>query len=269
MHSFGLRVAAPVCLSLLAACGGGGTSPTSPTVIPSFTAASADSAVALAAVSLDSGARSTSGLSGTLDLNDNTYTVGTLSGDISANRTLVNLSDGGNVVIGSGATDFAVLFEATPIDGNRTIGIVGGITPTADLPSGTADYTGDSAITLRDGASVYELTGTATIAADFANGTVTTTATNLDGTERTGLTAPVNVSDVASVTFTGSRISGATFDGGTPDITSSNLTALGDNPDSSLNGAFFGTAADEAGATFVIDDTDDSGVIAFGTLIAD
>ena len=270
MHHLGLRGIAPVCLGLLAACGGGGGStPTNPTVIPSFTASGGGSAVTLAAVSLDSAGRSTSALTGTLDPTDNTYTAGALSGDISADRTQVTLTDGGNVVITPGDTEFAVLFAATPTNGNRTIGIVGGVTPAADLPGGTAEYTGDAAITLRDGASVYELNGTATIAANFAGGTVRTTASALSGTQTTGLAAPVEVSDVATVAFTGSSINGATFADGTPSVTSTTVTTLGDAPASSLDGAFFGTGGDEAGATFVIDDASDSGLIVFGTVIAD
>jgi hypothetical protein len=137
------------------------------------------------------------------------------------------------------------------------------------LPSGTAEYTGSALVTLRDDVSVFELSGDAPIAADFAEGTVTTTASALTGTQAIGLTAPVDVSDVATVTFTGSAIDGAAFSGGTPSITSSTITDLGTDPSSSLNGAFFGTSADEAGATFVIDDASDSGVIVFGTLIGD
>ena len=77
------------------------------------------------------------------------------------------------------------------------------------------------------------------------------------------------MTDVANVTFTGSVIDGAQFSGGTPSIASSSITDLGADPSSSLNGAFFGTSADEAGATFVIDDASGSGVIVFGTVIGD
>lgn len=281
MFTFDFRFAAPVAFGLLAACGGGGggsgsgggTTPTNPTieptVLPSFTATGGDSVVSLAAVSLDSQARSTSGLTGTLDPTSNSFAVGTLSGDIATDRTEVALSEGGQITIAPGTTDFAVLFEAVPATGNRTIGVVGAVTPEADLPSGTAEYTGAADVTVADGASTFELNGTGTIAADFADGTVTVTASDLNGTQTIGLTAPVDVTDVATIAFTGSSIDGATFSGGTPSVTSTTLTALGADANSSLDGAFFGTSGDEAGAVFAIDDAGDSGVIAFGTVIAD
>jgi hypothetical protein len=263
---------APIALVLLAACGGGGGgAPTTQDVILPLIDPAATGSVTLAGVSLDSVARSTSGLTGTLNYTADTFSLGSISGDINSDLSQVEISGGGAVTLTApSSTSFATLYDATPKSGNRTLGVVGAATPIAGmLSTGTATYTGTAAVTIEDNATRYDLAGNASVVASFGAGKVATTINALSGTQTTGATAPVKVTDAAIIGFTGSSITGATFSGGTPSLTSTTIAALSGAEQSSLDGAFFGPDADEAGAAFVIDDSASGTVTVLGTLIAD
>lgn len=262
------RVSAPLSLLMLAACGGGGED-TAP--IFDFLDPAATGTVAISSASLDSASRSTDGLTGTINQNTDTFDLGSLTGTINDDRTDVALDGGGLVLFEVGATDFAAFFDANPAGENRTIGVVGKATPTGQMPTtGVVTYNGTATVTVQDDITVYDLTGDATIVASFGDaGSVTTTVDNLAGSQTVGLTAPTNISNAGTVEFMGSDLSGTSFSGGTPTLTSSSIAELSGSQASSLDGAFFGPAADEAGAVFVIDDSADGSVTIFGTLLAD
>ena len=269
MMSFtGPQTLAPIALVLLAACGGSGGG--APLILPLIDPAATGS-VTLAGVSLDSVARATSGLTGTLNYTADTFSLGSLFGDISSDLSQVEISSGGAIVLTApSSTSYATLYDATPKSGNRTLGVVGAATPIAGmLSAGTATYTGTAAVTIEDNATRYDLAGNASVVASFGAGTVATTINGLSGTQTTGVTAPVEVTDAAIISFTGSLITGATFSGGIPSLTSTTIGALSGAEQSSLDGAFFGPDADEAGAVFVIDDSASGTVTVLGTLIAD
>lgn len=270
---------APIALVLLAACGGGGgggegdgtptTGNPAATILPLVDPAATGS-VTLAAASLDSAARSTSGLTGTLNYSAGTFSLGGLSGTISSDLSQVAISSGGAVSLDVSSNAFSALYEATPTSGNRTVGVLGAATPNSGMPStGTVTYTGTATVTIQDDATLYELAGDASVVASFGAGTVTTTVNGLSGTQTTGVTAPVQVTNAATIGFAGSAITGATFSGGTPSLTSNTVAGLSGSQQSSLDGAFFGPDADEAGAAFVIDDSANGTVTAFGTVLAD
>jgi hypothetical protein len=259
---------APLALTLLAACGGGGAEP-DPTLF-AFADPNATGTAALTATSLDSAARSTEGLSGTLDYDAGSFALGGLTGAIDEDRTEVSLTGGGLVTLTPAGTSFAVFFDATPDDADRTIGTLGVTTPAGEMPdSGTVSYSGTSQVTLQDDVTIYDLTGSASVVADFGSRTVTTTVSGLSGSQTTGLTPPVAVSDVAEIRFTGSSLSGTTFSGGTASLTSDSVASLSGGAISSLDGAFYGPAAEEAGAAFVIDDSTGGTVTAFGVLLVE
>lgn len=260
----------------LAACGGGGggsddsggsnNGGSGDQGSPGFADANATGTVSLSVVSLDSGDRSTSASTGTLDRDQDTLSLGDLSGDINSDRSEVALDGGGQILLTTGENEYSRFFDATPSGDNRTIGIVG-ISATNMPTSGDVTYSGTSMLTIQDGVNIYDLTGTSNVQANFDSGLVTSTIDDLSGTQQIGPTGSVDVNDVATITFSGSEIDGTTFSGGTAEMTSDTITALSDSAQSSLNGAFFGPDAVETGGAFVINDADDGATI-LGTFIA-
>lgn len=226
--------------------------------------------VSTAAASLDSGARNTEVLVGSIDNDAGIFSLGGWSGTISDDTETVTLNDGGQIVLTFGEMEFAALFEATPTNGNRSIGVIGLPTDTSELPgTGSITYAGTAQVRIQDDTTGYELTGQATINADFDTGRVSTRITELDGNETESLNAPNDVADVADINFVDSRINGATFSGGTPTLDSSIVSDLSGTETSDLDGGFYGPDADEAGAVFSIDDSANGTVIVFGTFIAE
>jgi hypothetical protein len=262
-RSFGLIT---VASGALAACGGGSTAVVAPDFAAFGDLTSQDTSV-LAAASLDAAALTTTGLTGSLNRAANTASIGTLSGTINAARTEVALTAGGNVTFTSGANQYAVRYVATPTTGNRTIGVVGAVTTAASMPSGTATMTGPATVTIQDGVALYDLTGDAAIAANFGTNRVTTTLSGLDGTRAGGITPSEPVTDVATVTITGSTIAANTFSGGTATVTSTTLSPLGASANTSVNGTFFGPAGEEVGGVLLIDDTATGNIRVFGDFI--
>lgn len=255
---------------LLTACSGGGSGGgvVTPDYVSPFADSDATGTVSLTAVSLNSAARATDTLdTATFDQDADTIAIDGLSGSFDSAGETVTLDGGGLITITPSATEFAARFVSEPQGLNRTIGIVGFETEVSELPTGTVTYTGTSELTILDGTDVYALTGDATITADFGTSLVDTTVNNLDGTVTAGATAPAAVTDVATIDFTGSAITDAQFNGGTAALTSTTLTnGLSGSETTSLDGAFYGPGADEAGAVVTIDDSD---VVVLGTVLAD
>jgi hypothetical protein len=260
----GLAIAA---FGALAACGGGGAAAIEPASFAAFGDLTSQQTSALAAASLDTRARSTSALTGSLNRAANTASIGTLTGAINADRSAITLTSGGNVTLAQSGQTFSARFVATPVTGNRTQGVLGAVTPTADLPTGSATFNGPTTVTIQDGATVYDLTGDAEIAANFATNRVTTTLSGLDGAQSNGISATVDVTDVATVTITGSTIAAATFSGGTVGVDSTTLSALGATAATSINGTFFGPTGQEVGGVVSIDDTATGNLRVFGDFV--
>ena len=259
-------VLSAVALITLAACGGGGTDgggggggggATFSDDIAFGDITSTDSAN-LIVLSLDASADSNisavTSETGTLNRQGNTLSFGSVSGTISDDRTSVDLANG-LITLEAAAENFAVRFD-TSQDGKNTLGIVGVASRTADLPSVSVTYTGDTVITVVSGTDVFDLTGTAAITADFGAATqnVTTELTDLSGTRQpaTG-DQQVDVFNVGSLTIAGSTVNGSTFSGGTATLDSEEFSLSGAVP-TALEGAFYGPAGVEVGGVFVIED---------------
>lgn len=228
---------------------------------------SSQQSATLAAVSLDTGKRTRTAQSGTLNRAADTASIGTFAGSLNADRTAVTLTDGGSVALLPSGNAYSVRYIATPTTGDRIIGIVGAVTPTASMPSGTATLNGLATVSIQDGMTIYDLTGDAEIAANFGTNRVTTTLSGLNGTRSDGVTPTANVSDVAEVNITGSTITCATFEGGTVGMTSSTLSDLSASASTSVNGAFFGPTGQEAGGVLIADDTATGNLRIFGDFI--
>lgn len=228
---------------------------------------SSQQSATLAAVSLDTGKRTTTAQSGTLNRAVNTASIGAFAGSLNADRTALALTDGGSVAVLPSDNAYLVRYVATPTTGNRIIGIVGAVTPTAIMPSSTATLNGLATVSIQDGATIFDLTGDAAFAANFDANRVTTTLSGLNGTRSNEITPTANVSDFAEVTITGSTITGATFEGGTVGMTSSTLSDLSSSASTSVNGAFFGPRGQEAGGVLVVGDTATGNLRIFGDFI--
>jgi|GEM_PF-3567814 len=263
----------PTAFGVLAACGGASPEMVTDTPRPIITPFSeeTDPEVTLAGVFLDSGARTTGSLNGTLDRTSEELSIGTQSGRVNADATEVLLADGGRIAITPSQAGFAARFIATPQNSARTIGVIGVATPVADLPNGSASFSGNADVIIQDDVTLYTLTGDASLTANFSvrGGSVTTEVTDLKGTQRLGVTAPESVNDVATITFSDSEMLRATFSGGALTLNSDKLTAISDDAVVSLDGVFLGDGADEVGVTFVIDDDAAGSITAFGTILAD
>lgn len=256
----------------LIACGGGGgvtsmterpTPENTPKLFDRVSTESAELAVAV----LDSAARTTRTETGTLDRADDRATTGDLTGDLSANRQLITLDGGGSITLVPGDTGYASRFIATPAGEDRTIGILGIATQENNLPTGSASYSGDANVTIQDGATLFDLSGTSSIEADFAAGSVTTTLSGLDGTRTEDLDAPVNVTDAATIEVSESALNGGIFSGGTASVSGSGLASLSDSAMTSLTGSIFGPKGEEAGGVLVIDDRASGRLQVFGDFV--
>lgn len=206
---------------------------------------------------------------GELDRGADTYTLGTDSGTISLDRTLVTLSGGGTVDL-TGVTDYSRFYEAQPNGGTATRGVVGIPTRIGNMPkSSTGTYTGVSRVGVIDTLDSYDLTGDVSATADFANGTLNVVLDNLDGTRTEFLSGTSNVSDVATIAISGATITGNTASGGASSLVSAML-----NGGAGFSGAqntqheagFYGPRADELGGAVIILD---GGLQIFGEYLAD
>jgi len=252
-------------ICILAACGGGGTAIIED--VP-FNDPSSQETAALAGASLDSLARSSSVETGTLNRAADTASLGDLSGTINADRSLITLDGGGTVTLDPSDQTYSALFDASPLNGDRTIGVIGAVTDLEGLPTGLATYTGTTQLTIQDGVTVYDLTGDAAITANFATGSVRTTLDGLSGTQSNGITATTQATDVATITIDGSDITDATFSDGDVTVSSTTLSALSTSAATSVSGAFFGSGADEVGGVLAVDDTASGTVSILGDFIA-
>jgi hypothetical protein len=256
-------------LGLLAACsgggGGGGGDQIPEAVPPTIDDVTSTATSALTANVLDAEAVTVTSATGQLNRSTDTGTIAGLSGTLSEDRTQIVLDDG-LISFDADEDAFAARFTIETSE-LSALGIVGITTSTADLPTGTATYAGDTILTAQSGTDLFELTGTANITADFgANApSVTTELTDLSGTQQPILGDEITIADGGSLTITGSSIDGAGFTGGSAELTSDVLALSGDET-LNLEGGFYGPDGGEAGGVFIIDDGD---TVIFGDFLAD
>lgn len=240
-------------VSLLTGCGAGGDP--APEGIASLTLANTTSAETseMIAVTMTAANRTTDMQTGTLSRADDYITLIGLTGEIDDGRTTIALDGGGQALLEYGDNAYSARFVAEPTAGNRLIGVVGISSATNEVPAGTVEYTGSATVTIHASTDIYELTGDATLTAEFSVGEVTTTLDGLNGIRTSG-TNSSDVSDVAQLAVSGSEIDGVTFSGGIASVASSAFS-ISENPDVSVSGGFFGPDAAEAGTVIILDDS--------------
>lgn len=204
-----------------------------------------------------------------VNLATGSVTGGAFAGTLNAARTEIALAGGGTVVLTNpAATEYVRLFERD----TGAFGVTGFLSDPADLPgSGRVSYTGAAAVVAADATRLYDLDGTATVVADFGAGRVSVELGNLRGTAQgisPGNTGTVTIPSGGAIAVEGSRISGATFAGGTATASGLPFSLTAGANASGTSGGFFGPGADEAAGRVVVDDSaGDVGIL--GTFVAE
>ena len=251
-------------LLLLAACGGGGTGDDLPQsgdpapVDPSFPVGTSEAMLSFTGFEGD-GTRVGGENESLVNLGTGAVTGGRFAGTLNAARTRIDLADGGTVLLSNpGATEYVRIFESSPAAGDPSFGVLGFLSEPGDLPdSGRVSYTGAAEVTAADATRIYSLDGTAFIVADFGDGTVRIELQDLGGTAQgvsPGNTGPVTVPEGGLIAVDGSRISGATFSGGTASVSGLPFSITSGADASGTNGGFFGPDADEVAGRVLVDD---------------
>jgi hypothetical protein len=185
-------------------------------------------------------------------------TGGGFAGLLNATRTRIDLDGGGTVILSNpGATEYVRLFR-TDTASDPVFGVVGFLSEPADLPgSGRVSYTGKAEVFAADETRVYSLDGRAVIVADFGEDRVRIDLDNLEGIAQglsPGNTGTVTIPSGGVITVDGSRISGASFSGGTASVSGLPFTITSGADASATNGGFFGPEADEVAGRVAVDD---------------
>ena len=269
--------AALAALFVLGACSGGGDSVffvesgDRPAGDPSFVPGTQATAELLLLAFEGDGA--TREGAGTVAFGTGAVSGALIAGTLNDARTRIDLAGGGWIALTDPAiTEYVRVVSATPAGGTPFFGVLGIPSLPSDLPvSGGVSYSGRAALVAVDPLSVYDLSGTARIAADFGAGRVRIELDGLGGTAQGiagGGVAPAAVPATGRIVIADSVISGARFSGGT--ATSSGLpfflSAYADAGGTA--GAFFGPGADEVGGRIaIVDATADTQVL--GTFVAE
>lgn len=251
-------------LLLLAACGGGGSGDDLPQsgdpapVDPSFPVGTSEASLSFTGFEGD-GTTLRGEDESLVDLGTGAVTGGRFAGTLNAARTRIDLSGGGTVLLSNpGATEYVRVFESTATGDDPVFGVVGFLSGPGDVPgSGRVSYTGAAEVVATDATRIYSLEGTAFIVAEFGDDTVRIELQNLGGTAQgvsPGNTGPVTVPEGGLIAVDGSRISGATFSGGTASVSGLPFSITSDADASGTDGGFFGPDADEVAGRIVVDD---------------
>lgn len=259
----------------LSACGGAETTEetsykslnTKP-VIAIFDRSSKETSI-LQGNALSTSDRAIASVGGKINRSANTASIGGAKGTINASRSVIELASGGSIALENGGNVYSARYNATPAQGNSSVGIIGAATQSSDMPtSGSARYAGTSKLAIQDGIDFYDLNGKANVVANFGSGNVTTTISKLSGTRISGLSKPQNVSGVGVVTVSGSSIEGNSFSGGAVSLASNALSPLSKKAKTQIGGTFYGAKALETGGTLVVNDTADGSVLIMGDFLA-
>jgi hypothetical protein len=199
--------------------------------------------------------------------------TGAFAGTLDPTRTRIALAGGGTVTLSDpGATEYVRVFRREAAGSDPSFGVIGFLSSPTDLPgSGRVSYSGATEVTAADATRIYTLDGNAFIVADFGTGRVRIALEELGGVAEgasPGNTGSVTVPRGGAVTVDGSRISGATFSGGTVSASGLPFGVTGSADASGTKGGFFGPEADEAAGRVVVDDPAGN-VRILGTFAAD
>lgn len=150
-------------------------------------------------------------------------------------------------------------------------GISGYQTPTANVPTGTATYLGNSAATggafghvvTPDGAGnivINSVAGNASIAVNFTTGSINGSLTNMQVATSTTSSVPWNNVSLTG-SMAGATLSGTTASSGTPPTGSRSFDA---SSAGTFNGSLFGPNGEELGAVWTLHDGTGQGKTAIG-----
>jgi len=206
---------------------------------------------------------------GTINRQPNTIFLGTLNGPLDTSGGTTTLITGGTMTLEDVGASYVARLTASPNGANPIVGVVGVPTDPSSMPNSSATYNGDTQFLLIDGTTTFDMTGSATVSADFANGLVDLAVASMNGEKSDGLTAPVAVFDLGSMSITGASINGTDFGGGTFTMTSTQISNLPAAPiQNGMIGGFYGPEAREVGGIISVDGSSNGEVVVIGDFIA-
>ena len=193
--------------------------------------------------------------------------------------TTVTLADGRKFTLWATSLNYSAFgaWNLTPIQagGSGTYqfgaGMSGYQTPSANVPTGTATYLGNSATTggvfghvvTPDGTGnivINSVTGDASIAVNFSTGNVNGSLTNMMVATTPTTSTPWNNVSLTG-TMSGATLSGTTASSGTPPAGSRSFDA---SSTGTFNGSLFGPNGEELGAVWTLHDSTGQGKSALG-----
>jgi len=189
-------------------------------------------------------------------------------GTISNDRSEIKLQSGALLDLMIPDDRYAVRFDRLDPNALPEFGVIGIATyPSAISNQGTARYNGQSELLVQSGTDVYELTADAELNVDLAlRFGVQARITNLEGTKYPNLGAPEDVSLAGEIRIDDIMRDGAVLSGGEVELTGTPFP-VSYQADFMLNGQFYGPDADEAGATFVVDDLGTTTTLILGDIL--
>lgn len=252
---------------LLAACGGSGGTPvtTGPDDRLGLSDQSSEVSNVTAILSTMTSGEVTSAV-GTIDRENATISVGSLSGGYGAGDQQIVLSSGGAATI-TDQLDYAALVSIEQNTGTQ-LGVFG--VPAVDVPSiDSATHVGEANIAVIDSDAAYDLMGTATLVLNFENQRADLTIDDLNGVAFDQAGTDYSVSEVAILEIENAQLTGNALEGGTFGLRSTTLSPLGENSTLEHKGGLFGPSAVESGGAFVVDDRTNGDLLLQGIYLAD
>lgn len=195
-------------------------------------------------------------------LNSSTESVRTVAvtGTVSGN-TLQSTSETLSLDT-SFSTEYVAVYElqsGTPSTTFGNIGVAGQATPTSEIPTGGATYSGKSNLDIvaaPSGGSSTSYTVTSDVDVTTTNFVdFSLDFDNLDGTKFDG-TSTTNVNDIAEISISSVKAGGGNLTGGVTSVTNGteSLPTLSGNNASNLRATIYGPDAAELGGVWILDD---------------
>lgn len=230
---------------------------------------SSDAISNIKAYTFDSTAIAITTPTGTINRQPKTIFLGALNGPLDLSGNPVALTTGGTITLEDVGASYVARLTTSPIGANPLVGVVGVPTDPSSMPGSTATYTGDTRFQLIDGTTSFTMTGSATVDADFSNGLVDLSISSMNGEKTDGLTAPITVTNLGSMSITGAGINGTDFAGGAFTMSSTQITNLPAAPiPNAMVGGFFGPDAQEVGGIISVDGSPKGEVVVIGDFVA-
>ncbi|UWQ98707.1 hypothetical protein K3729_14930 [Rhodobacteraceae bacterium S2214] len=185
----------------------------------------------------------------TLDRDADLLTVNGDEGQISADGETVLFASGETMSLLGTDNDYSRGFALSGAE--ASFGAFGESTARADVPSGTASYSGETIIVATSTDGVFDLTGTVSANVDFSDGDATMMFEDLNGSRATGLSAPDTIDDFGSIVISDISVENAVLTGGSSMVMSGETDTF-DDLEGGVNALLFGPEGEELGGSIAL-----------------